>query len=186
MVIGAKYTRTAIVLHWIIALGIILNVLIMWTIDHLPDETVRPAINLHKSVGITVLGLAIMRVLWRMTHPAPPLPATYPGWERWSAHAAHVALYALIFALPLSGWAHDSAWKDAATHPMFLFGLVPWPRIGFLQAIDPSQKDYWHNLLGAVHSWFAYVLYAVFALHVAGALKHQFIDREPELQRMLP
>ena len=66
---------------------------------------------------------------------APPLPAGYPHWERWGAHAAHGVLYLLIFLLPLSGWAHDSAWKGAATHPMYLFGVVPWPRIGLLTAI---------------------------------------------------
>ena len=181
-----RYSRTAMVFHWLVALLIFANVALMWVVDSLPDDWVRPTINTHKSIGITVLGLAVMRVLWRATHPAPPLPASYPGWERWSAHAAHGALYLLIFALPLSGWAHDSAWKEAASHPMFLYGLVPWPRIGWLTAIDPSQKDYWHGLLGSVHTSFAYVLYAMVAAHVLGALKHQWLDREPELQRMLP
>ena len=181
-----RYTPTAMVFHWLIALLMFANVLIMWVVDHLPDGMVRPAIDAHKSFGITVLGLAIMRVLWRATHPPPPLPATYPGWERWGAHAAHAMLYALIFCLPLSGWMHDSAWKDAPSHPMYLYGLIPWPRIGWLMAIDPANKDYWHSLLGSVHTSFAYVLYAMVVLHVAGALKHQWLDREPELQRMLP
>lgn len=181
-----RYTRTAMALHWVIAALMACNVLLVWTVDRMPDDWVRPMINTHKSFGITVLGLAIMRVLWRATHPAPPMPPTYGSLERWGAHAAHGMLYLLIFCLPLSGWMHDSAWKEAATHPMFLYGLVPWPRIGWLTAIDPADKDFWHDRLGQVHAAFAYVLYAMVGVHIAGALKHQWIDGEPELQRMLP
>jgi cytochrome b561 len=184
--IADRYTRTAMVFHWLIALLIAANVTLAWIVDRLPDAMVRPVIDTHKSFGITVLGLAIMRVLWRATHAPPPLPASYPVWERRSAHAAHFVLYALLFCLPLSGWMHDSAWAGAASHPMYLYGLVPWPRIGWLMAIDPANKDYWHDLLGRVHTSFAYVLYAMVAAHVAGALKHQWLDKEPELQRMLP
>lgn len=181
-----RYTRVAIGLHWIVALLIGINVGLALSADSLPDGWVRPVIDLHKSIGITVLGLAALRLLWRAGHPPPPLPPSYGAWERWGAHAAHALLYVLIFAMPLSGWMHDSAWKAAPSHPMFLFGLVPWPRLWFLTAIDPDQKDYWHDLLGAVHRAFAYGLYVMVGLHVAGALKHQFIDREAELQRMLP
>ena len=183
---GGRYTQTAIVLHWVIAILIVTNVALIWTVDLLPDDFVRPAINTHKSIGITVLGLAIMRLLWRFSHRPPALPAGYPRWERIGAHAAHVALYVLIFCLPLSGWMHDSAWKDAPSHPMFLYGLVPWPRIGWLQRIPLADKDFWHDRLGLVHAAFGYVLYGLLFLHIAGALKHQWIDKEPELQRMLP
>ena len=181
-----KYTRTAMVFHWAVAVLIVANVALAWSFNALPDAAVRPAIDAHKSIGITVLGLAIMRVLWRATHPAPPLPPETRPWERWAAHAAHAMLYMLIFCMPLSGWMHDSAWKDAATHPMFLYGVVPWPRIGWLTAIPVENKDYWHDVLGAVHRAFAYVLYAMVGVHVLGALKHQWIDRQPEIQRMLP
>lgn len=181
-----RYTRPAIALHWIIAALIFANIALALSADHLPGGWVRPVINLHKSFGITVLGLAAMRVLWRATHPAPPLPAGYSAWERWSAHAVHGVLYLLIFAMPLSGWAHDSAWSAAASHPVYLYGVIPWPRIGWLVAISPDQKDYWHDLLGRVHTSLAYVLYAMAGAHVLGALKHQWLDREPELQRMLP
>ena len=69
---------------------------------------------------------------------------------------------------------------------MYLHGLVPFPRIGWLTSIDPSQKDHWHDLLGRVHTALAYVIYATVGAHILGARKHQWIDREPELQRMLP
>ena len=100
------------------------------------------------------------------------------------AHAAHGVLYALILMLPLSGWMHDSAWKDAATHPMTLYGAVPWPRIGWITNLEPVQKEQLHELFGWFHTAFGYVLYGVLFLHVAGALKHQWLDKEPELQRM--
>ena len=93
-------------------------------------------------------------------------------------------LYALILLLPLSGWLHDSAWKDAATHPMRLFELVPFPRLGFIETIEPVKKEALHTLFGTVHTTFGYVLYGLLALHVGAALKHQWIDREQELQRM--
>jgi cytochrome b561 len=186
MSLPQKYTGPAILLHWLIALGIIINVLLVWTVDSLPETWARPMIDTHKSIGITVLGLAIMRLLWRASHRPPELPQEYPRWEKRSAHLAHLLLYVLIFALPLSGWLHDSAWKDAASHPMKLFGLAPWPRIGAVMSLEPARRESMHELFGAAHALFGYVLYVLFVLHVGGALKHQFIDKQPELQRMLP
>ena len=133
-----------------------------------------------------MLGLALLRILWRLANPPPPLPPNYHGWERIGAHVAHYALYALIVALPLSGWLHDSAWKAAAQFPMKLFFLVPWPRIGFIEAMNPQLKESFHTASGMAHTTLSYVLYALFALHVGAVLKHQWFDRQPELQRMLP
>lgn len=179
-----RYTRTAIVLHWIVAFLMLVNVVLAWSFDYVGESRVRTVIDLHKSIGITVLGLALLRILWRYAHRPPPLPAGYAGWERVASHAAHAGLYLLMLALPLSGWLHDSAWKDAATHPMTLYQVVPWPRIGWVLNAPPATREQLHDLFGAVHGWLAWVLYGLFVAHVAGALKHQFIDREPELQRM--
>jgi cytochrome b561 len=186
-----KYTRVAVLLHWLIALLILGNVALGLTAALLPDgalsdTAIRFVIDTHKSIGITVLGLAILRVLWRLTHRPPPLPAEFPGWERAAAHAAHVALYVLIFAMPLTGWLHDSAWVAAASHPMYLFGFVPWPRIGFIMSLDPATKEQLHSQFGALHTACSYALYGVLALHIAGALKHQWIDRHSVLRRMMP
>ena len=183
---AGRYTRTAMWLHWLIALLIIINVTLALSVDALPEGWVRPVIDTHKSIGITVLGLVLLRILWRIAHPPPPLPRSYPRWEKLSAHLAHALLYLLILALPLSGWLHDSAWKDAATHPMRLFNLFGFPRIGWVMHTDPVTKESLHTLFGKLHTWLGYALYVLFALHVVGALKHQFIDREPELQRMVP
>ncbi|HWT21145.1 MAG TPA: cytochrome b [Variovorax sp.] len=186
MLAQTRYTRTAIALHWLIAVLMIANIVLILPVEHYPDAWVRPAIDTHKSIGITVLGLVILRLLWRATHRPPALPGSYGALERFAAHAAHGALYLLMVLLPLSGWMHDSAWKDAATHPMQLFGLFEWPRIGWIMAIEPALKETWHTVLGGVHAWAGYVLYVLLGLHVLGALKHQFLDGEAELQRMLP
>jgi cytochrome b561 len=183
--VASRYTRTAMALHWIIAILIICNVVLGLSADSLPDDWVRPVIDTHKSIGITVLGLVLLRILWRASHRPPPLPAEFPSWERSAAHVAHFLLYLLMIALPLSGWLHDSAWKDAATHPMQFFGLVQWPRIGWIMDIEPTTRERLHDAFGALHVWIGYVLYGLFALHVLGALKHQFLDHEPELQRMV-
>jgi cytochrome b561 len=181
-----RYTRTAIALHWLIALGVVANVALAWTWPHLADESVRPAIDTHKSIGVTVLGLATMRLLWRYSHRPPPLPTGYALWEVRASKLTHALLYVLILAMPLTGWIMDSAWKDAATHPMAWFGLFQWPRIGFIMNLDPAVREPMHGIFGAAHIWLSRLLYALFALHVAGALKHQLIDGERELQRMLP
>jgi cytochrome b561 len=160
------------------------NVAIALSVDYFPDSWARPFIDTHKSIGITVLGLGLLRLLWRLSHPAPALPAAYRRWERLGSQLAHGLLYALMFALPLTGWMHDSAWNDAASHPMKLYGLIPWPRISWITGIDPARKDLLHDLFGDWHTAFAYALYVVFALHVAAAFKHQYIDREDELQRI--
>lgn len=186
MTIPARYTRTAMLLHWLIALLIIANVLLGLAIERIPDDWIRPVIDTHKSIGITVLGLVIMRLLWRATHKPPALPADYASWEKRSAHLAHWALYALMFALPISGWLHDSAWKAAPEIPMRWFGLFEWPRFDFIMQLEPVLKEQLHDLFGEIHEWFGLVLYGLFALHVGAALKHQFIDKHAELQRMWP
>ena len=181
-----RFSRIAMLLHWTVALGILANVALALSVDYLPDAWVRPVIDTHKSIGITVLGLAVLRVLWRMSHQPPRLPDAFRNWERIAAHVAHVLLYIVMLGLPLSGWLHDSAWKDAATHPMTLFHLVPWPRIGYVMHLDPAFREHMHDVFGAVHAWFAYALYTLLALHIGGALKHELIDRHSVLRRMWP
>lgn len=179
-----RYTTPAIVFHWLIALAIVTNVALAWTWPNLADAQVRPAIDLHKSIGITVLGLAVMRLLWRLTHRPPPFPRGYAKWEATTAHVTHWLLYAVIFAMPLTGWIMDSAYEKAATTPMYLYGAFQFPRIGFITALDPATKKAVHDGFGAAHSLIAWVIYALFGLHVAGALKHQWLDGTRELRRM--
>lgn len=181
-----RYTGIAIALHWVIAVMIGLNIALVLLVDWWPEGWARPAIDLHKSIGMSVLGLAAMRILWRLGHRPPAFPASYPKFEIRAAHVAHIALYALMVSIPLSGYLHDSAWKDGAAHPDLLFWLVPWPRLGLLAALSPAAKEHAHSVLFGVHQWLAYGLYALVGLHVAAALKHQWVDGHRELQRMLP
>jgi len=180
----ARYTSIAIAFHWIVALLIVVNIGLAWTWPYVADESVRPLINNHKSIGITLLGLITLRLLWRLTHRPPALPPHHQPWEKRAAHTVHIALYVVMFAMPLSGWIMDSAYKDAATHPNFWFGLFEWPRLGFVMTLDPATKTQVHDIGGEVHEIAAFILYGLVGIHIAGALKHQWIDKERELARM--
>ncbi len=180
-----RYTNIAITLHWVIAALIITNVALSFIWDSLPDDQVRGMIDWHKSIGILILGLVVLRLLWRVGHTPPPYPTTFQRWEIRLSGFTHFMLYVVMIGMPLSGWVMDSAWKDAATHPMmFMGGMFEWPRIGFIAALDPATKDHIHHLSHEGHEILAKILYVLFTLHVLGALKHQFIDKQAEFQRM--
>ncbi len=181
-----RYSRPAIWLHWIIGVLIIANLAIGILHDHVGEENVRFMINTHKSIGITVLGLAIMRLLWRLTHRPPALPGHYKRWEKTTSHIVHWLLYFMIFALPVTGWMHDSAWKAAPEIKMYWFGLFEWPRIGWIMNMEPAAKEAFHDVMGERHEILGFALIALVLLHIGAALKHQFIDKERELQRMMP
>jgi cytochrome b561 len=182
-----RYSRPAVLLHWTIALGIILNLaygLNFATLEAAKAPNLRAIIDLHKSIGIAVIGLVLLRIFWRIRHrPPAPLPALRP-WERWLSNLVHHLLYLLMFVVPLAGWLHDSAWTGAASHPLMLFHTVPFFRLPFFHGMDERRMDYWHALLGTIHAVSAKLLMGVIGLHILGAIKHQFFDRQQELQRM--
>lgn len=183
-----RYTKVAIWLHWLVAFGIIINVLLAW-VWPLGDHNdaiavyVRPMIDAHKSIGITVLGLAVLRLLWRLGHKPPPYPAGYRPWEARLSHLVHWGLYFVIFAMPITGWVMDSAWKDAAANPIHFFGITEWPRLGFIMNLPPDTKEWIHSTFGEAHELIAKLVYALVLMHLAGALKHQ-LQGHAELQRM--
>jgi cytochrome b561 len=181
----ARYTRPAIYLHWAIAMLMILNLALAHLTEAFGEESIRTVIDSHKSVGMTVLGLAIMRIIWRLTHKPPPLPAHYKSWEQRASHIVHWALYFLIFALPVTGWMHDSAWKAAPEIPLNWFGLFELPRISWIMGMEAGAKESFHSIMGERHELLGWALIALVLLHVGAALKHQFIDGEKELQRMV-
>lgn len=181
---GDRYTRTAIVFHWIIGVLVIGNILLAWTFKNLPDEIAQPYTNAHKTVGITVLGLALMRLLWRIGHRPPPFSPQIPRWQVTAARTSHAVLYFMILAMPLSGWIYDSAWEYASSVPINVFGLFEMPRISWVANMPAEPKKAVDELFGHVHVWLSYVLYALLAAHLIGAFKHQWFDRVPTLQRM--
>jgi cytochrome b561 len=170
-----RYGFVAQTLHWTVVALLIVQVTLGKIADNLPlgfEKLVTLA--RHKSFGITILGLAIIRLAWRWIDSPPP-PPPMPRWQHWAANLNHWALYALLFAMPLSGWLMSSA----SNIPVSWFNLVQLP--DFIGP-DRALKERFHDL----HHLFAWFLYALAGLHVAAALKHQFIDRDGLLFRMLP
>jgi cytochrome b561 len=169
------YTPVAKLLHWVLALAIVASFLVGLYMAGLPFSPQRLKLyNWHKWAGVTILTLSALRLLWRLTHQ-PPADPPMPAWQRLAAHATHYALYVLFFAVPLVGWAYSSA----AGFPIVWFGVLPLPDF------VPVDKA----LAEAIKPWHGYLAYAMAALvlmHVAAALKHQFIDRDGLLLRMLP
>ena len=181
----STYSSVAITLHWLIALAMLTNIGLAWYFGTLPKAAQVAPVQLHKSIGITVLLLTLIRIGWRLVNTPPPLPATMHTWEKWAATANHLVFYLLMLAMPLSGWAMVSASPLIKVHPTMLYGVVPWPAFPFLPT-DPDQLHGAHKLFGSTHSLLAWLAYATIALHVAAALKHQFIDRDDVVARMIP
>jgi cytochrome b561 len=171
----SKYTSTAIALHWFLALALLTSFTVGLYMADLPFSPQRLKLyNWHKWAGVTILALSIARLLWRLTH-RPPAELPMPAWQARASHWTHRALYLLFFAVPLVGWAYSSA----AGFPVVWFGVLPLPDFvpvdkALAEAIKP-----WHGAL-------AWTLAGLAALHVAAALKHQFVDRDGLLARMLP
>jgi cytochrome b561 len=172
-----RYTGTAILLHWLIALLIIGTFSMGLVMTDIPGITPTKLkyYSWHKWAGVTVLALAALRLLWRLKNTPPAYPAALPAWQRWSSHAVHALLYLLMFAVPLSGYFYTLA----AGVPVVWFGLFPLP---VLIAPNPALKP----VLKELHFWLNMLLAGAVGLHVAAALKHRLIDRDGILQRMLP
>jgi cytochrome b561 len=170
------YTRTAVTLHWIIALLIFTAFPLGVYMHDLPLSPDKLRLySYHKWIGVTIFLLALLRISWRRTHRPPPLPAAMPSWEKFAAHAVHSLLYVLILAIPLSGWLMSSA-KGVQT---VWFGVLPLPD---LVSKDKELGD----ALKAVHESFNFLMLGLVIAHVGGALKHHFIEHDDILARMLP
>ncbi len=170
-----RYSGVAIAFHWLLALLIVVSFCVGAYMADLPFSPTRLKLyNWHKWAGVTILALSALRLLWRLTH-RPPADLPMPAWQRSAAHVTHWGLYLLFFAVPLVGWAYSSA----AGFPIVLYGVLPLPDFvspdkALAEAIKP-----WHGRL-------AWLLALLVLMHVAAALKHQFIDRDGLLLRMRP
>ncbi len=177
---SARYTPLAMVLHWVLGLTILGMFAAGWYMTELAFSPLRLKLyNWHKWAGVAVLALSALRLVWRLTHRPPALPQTVslgmPAWQIRAYHATHHVMYVLFFAVPLMGWAYSSA----AGFPIVWLGQFPLPDL------LPVNKEL-AELIKPLHKLAAWALVALAGLHIAAALKHQLIDRDGLLQRMLP
>jgi len=169
-----RYHEVARILHWLIAALIVLQyVLAEMAEDASSDLQELALLANHKSVGMTVFMLAIVRIVWRFTHTVPPLPESMPRWQVRASNLSHVLLYLLIFALPVSGWLFSSA----TAYSVSWFGIFVFPD---LIGGDKSLAE----VLEEVHEILAKVLFFVALLHILAALKHGLLNRDGVLSRM--
>ncbi|PXW24275.1 cytochrome b [Paraburkholderia caballeronis] len=172
-----RYTGIAMLLHWLIAALIVWGFALGWVMTDIPGITPTKLryFSWHKWIGVTVLALVLVRIVWRATHAAPPLPASMHAWERLAAHAGHAALYLLMVAIPVTGYLYSSA---AGIQVVYL-GIWPLP---VLIGPDNALKA----VLRTVHVTLNYALLAMVAAHLLAVVKHQWLDRQRILARMLP
>jgi cytochrome b561 len=174
MQFASRYTVVAVVLHWIVAAIVLAQFPLGWWMQEIAKQPPGPrlqAFNLHKSIGLVILALMIARIAWRLGHPPPPLPAM-PAWQARLARTTHVLLYALLVALPLTGYL-GSAFSG---YPVKFFG-VAFPAWA---AKNAELKDW----MSAAHLALAWALALAFAAHMAGVVKHTVVKRDGLIRRM--
>jgi cytochrome b561 len=173
--IKTRFTTVQRVLHWLMAIGILAMLFIgVGMVSTIGREYV-PLLVTHKTLGIVILVLALVRLVVRFLSGAPPLPADLPEPMKLAAHLSHIGLYALMIGMPLIGWAMLSA----AAYPIVLFGGVNLPPI-------LPQSDTLHALLWSAHYYLAFAFFALVLMHLAAALFHGLVRRDGVLETMLP
>jgi len=171
-----RWGHVAQFLHWLIVVLIIVQVTLATIADDLPLGVKKLGmLARHKSFGITILGLAVLRLVWRWMNPTPDLPDTLKPYERVLATITHAGLYILLFAMPLTGWMMSSA----RGFPVSWFGFIQLPDF------VPKNKSLYDAML-ETHETLAWALYTIVFLHVVAALKHHFMLKDNVLRRMLP
>jgi cytochrome b561 len=181
---ASRYTVPAIALHWTIAVLIFANLYLGLRSESLRGLAKFEVLQLHKSIGITVLALSLARLAWRLAHRPPPYPPTMKRWEAVAAGAVHWAFYGLIIGLPLLGWVVVSA--SPTNIPTLLYKTVPWPHLGFVHDLPMATRRGVEDAAAGTHAVLAFIAMALLAVHIAAALKHQFWTRDGVLYRMAP
>ena len=171
-----RYSTVSLVLHWLIAALVVTQIGLITAHEATEGSASREFLNLHKSVGLSILTLTLVRLGWRIANPAIPLPLGMPRWQKVLARTNHVLFYVLLIAMPLVGWAASSA----AGRDIVWFGLFEWPLLPIGGGRETAGD------LMDVHEAAAKLLIFLVVLHIVGALKHQFIDRDNVLHRMIP
>lgn len=176
----SRYSRGSILLHWLTAAAFAVQLGLGWRMDAAPGPQTFAVFQLHKSIGITILLLTLVRIGWRLAHPVPAYSAGLKRWERALARIVHVSFYLALLLMPLSGWLIVSTSRTRI--PTILFGTIPWPHL----PVPQGSAAVVNSLADNVHSTLAVLVLVLIGLHILGALKHQFLDRDDELGRMIP
>ncbi|HYD28203.1 cytochrome b [Brevundimonas sp.] len=171
-----RYSTVSLILHWLIAALVVAQIVLIQAHEATDGPISREFVNLHKSVGLGILVLTLVRLGWRIANPAIPLPAGTPRWQKLAARATHGLFYVFLIAMPLVGWAASSA----AGREIIWFGLFEWPALPIGGGRETAGR------LMDLHELAAKLLIALVVLHILGALKHHFIDRDNVLHRMIP
>ena len=180
-----RYSTVAIILHWTIAVLVVANVLMGWQFEDLRGPDRRALMQIHQANGMTILMLTLARIAWRLANKPPPLSQTMRFWERMAARVVHTGFYVLLIALPLTGWITISGHDNA--RPIDMFGLFQIPALGPVVNLEHDLRHDVHDTAEDTHHLLAQiVVYGLVPLHILGALKHQFLDGDDELGRMLP
>ena len=170
-----RYGAVAQLLHWTVVVLILVQFFLATKAENTPLPAKIGVLAQHKSVGMTIFALAVLRLLWRLANPVPPMPTDTPRWQRIGAHISHYALYTLILITPLVGWMMSSA----RNFPVSWFGLFTLPDL-----IQPDRAKY--DAFHVLHMILAWTMASIALLHAAAALKHHFFDKDNVLRRMLP
>ncbi|MFO1013093.1 MAG: cytochrome b [Caulobacteraceae bacterium] len=181
-----RYNAVAMLLHWLIAGLLLWNIGLSWYFDKLEGMAKIAPIQLHKSIGLTILVLSLARLGWRFISPPPALPGYVRGWERFAAHATYVLFYVIMIGMPLTGWAFSSASRLIHLYPLSLFGVIPWPAIAPLANLPTDQMKAAHDAFELGHEVLGKLAYLLILLHVGAALRHQFFKRDDIVARMVP
>jgi cytochrome b561 len=169
-----RFNRPARLLHWSMA-ALILTMLLIGVAMVTSLADYHALVALHRPIGILILLLALVRLANRWRHPPPPLPSDLPVWQRWAAHASHIALYGLMLAMPLVGWAMLSA----ARYPVALGGAVVLPPI-------LPQSPMLYARLRELHTVLAYALFGLILAHLGAALLHALVRQDGVFASMAP
>ncbi len=173
---AAKFGPVAIFLHWLMAAGVVVGVIFgVISADTNDAALTRETLRVHQSIGVTMFLLGVLRLAWRLTHPAPPLPAAMPRGQKIAAAATHWALYLVLLVMPVTGYLGLAARGREIT----IFGVFDLPHL-----VAPNLKL--SAPVRSIHEYGQYVLYVLLALHVGAALYHRFVLNDGVLELMWP
>jgi cytochrome b561 len=170
-----RYTSTAVLMHWLIAVLILANLALAVTSANSEGPLHRTVLNLHKSIGFSVLLLSLVRLAWRLYCPPPPVLEGTPGWEHVLARVVHVAFYFMMILIPFLGW-----WVSSAAKTLHPINVLGW-HAPFLPVM--RGREFAGGIM-EMHRFLGFSMAALLVLHIGAALKHRFIDRDGVLGRM--